>query len=132
MRLPMPMPMQSLVADKDAELARQYKRMEKEASERSGLRNQYTSALDEVKALRSDLEEARQAMLDLKVSLSACIHANTQLDEASPQLRSGLVCGVYVPVSFQIVSVQFACACMCACMPLRHTLAINSTRHTSA
>lgn len=59
--------MQAVLADKDAELARQYKRMERDANERSGLRSQYTTTLDEVKALRTDLEEARQAMLELKV-----------------------------------------------------------------
>ncbi|KXZ46375.1 hypothetical protein GPECTOR_44g51 [Gonium pectorale] len=58
--------LQQLLADKDAELARQYRRMEVEASERSGLRSQFSTAIDEVKALRNELEEARQAMLELK------------------------------------------------------------------
>ncbi|PNW76628.1 hypothetical protein CHLRE_11g467749v5 [Chlamydomonas reinhardtii] len=58
--------LQQLLADKDAELARQYKRMENEAMERSGLRSQFTTAVDEVKSLRNELEEARQAMLELR------------------------------------------------------------------
>ncbi|KAG2498711.1 hypothetical protein HYH03_003451 [Edaphochlamys debaryana] len=58
--------LQTLLAEKDAELARQYKRMESEASERSGLRSQFNTAIDEVKALRNELEEARQAMLELR------------------------------------------------------------------
>ncbi|KAG2446878.1 hypothetical protein HYH02_008034 [Chlamydomonas schloesseri] len=58
--------LQQLLADKDAELARQYKRMESEAMERSGLRSQFTTAVDEVKSLRNELEEARQAMLELR------------------------------------------------------------------
>ena len=36
--------------------------------ERSGLRSQFTTAVDEVKSLRNELEEARQAMLELRVS----------------------------------------------------------------
>lgn len=39
---------QQLLAEKDAELARQYKRMEVEATERSGLRTQFNTAVDEV------------------------------------------------------------------------------------
>ncbi|KAG2427567.1 hypothetical protein HXX76_012221 [Chlamydomonas incerta] len=58
--------LQQLLADKDSELARQYKRMENEAMERSGLRSQFTTAVDEVKNLRNELEEARQAMLELR------------------------------------------------------------------
>lgn len=63
--------LQHMLAEKDAELARQYKRMEMEASERSALRNQFNAAIDEVKALRNELEDARQAMLDLKGALPA-------------------------------------------------------------
>lgn len=62
-----------MVAEKDAELARQYDRMKRDALERNGLRSQYTVTLDEVKALRQDLEEARHAMLDLQVRASLVV-----------------------------------------------------------
>ncbi|GLC35288.1 hypothetical protein PLESTB_000580700 [Pleodorina starrii] len=80
--------LQQLLADKDAELARQYKRMELEASERSGLRTQFTSAVDEVRALRNELEEARQAMLELR----GIIPANVTLRRGlPPRTSSGLL-----------------------------------------
>ena len=74
--------MQHLLAEKDTELARQYRRMEMEASERSQLRHQFNAAIDEVKALRGELEDARQAMLELKVlhTCTACSPCGSRRD----------------------------------------------------
>ncbi|PNH08464.1 hypothetical protein TSOC_004969, partial [Tetrabaena socialis] len=80
--------LQVLLADKDAELARQYKRMESEAMERSGLRSSFNVAVDEVKALRNELEEARQAMLELRgvipsnVTLRRGVRSSGLIDDA--------------------------------------------------